>query len=173
MEIFDLFDKNRLPLNRTMIRGTKVPENCYRMVVHCIILNKAKDKMLIQKRLEEKRPFPGLWDFSCGGSSISGEKSCEAVERELFEELGYKYDFSNERPAFTFNFTEGFNDVYILSEDVDISKLKLQETEVERVEWATKEQIFELLDTKKFIPYRKELIDFIFALNTTRTIRPQ
>lgn len=173
MEIFDLFDKNRIPLGKTMERGTKVPDNCYRMVVHCIILNKAKDKMLIQKRLAEKHPFPGMWDFSCGGSSIAGEKSCEAVQREVEEELGYKYDFSNKRPAFTFNFDVGFNDFYILSEDVDINTLKLQETEVERVEWATKQQIFDLLDSKQFIPYRKELIDFIFALNTTGTIRPQ
>lgn len=173
MEIFDLFDKNRLPLNRTMERGTKVPDNCYRMVVHCIILNKAKDKMIIQKRLPEKKPFPGMWDFSCGGSSIAGEKSAEAVHREVLEELGFDYDFSNERPAFTFNFDCGFNDFYIISEDVDLNTLKLQDTEVEKVEWATKEQIKHMLDTKEFIPYRKSLIDFIFELNTTHTIRPQ
>jgi len=173
MELFDLFDKNRLPLNKTIERGAPVPENCYRQVVHCIILNEAKDKMVIQKRLPNKYPFPGLWDFSCGGSCIAGEKTCESVQRELFEELGVEYDFSNERPAFTFNFVNGFNDFYIISGDFDLTKFKLQDTEVEKVEWATKEQIKEKLDNKEFIPYRKSLIDFIFDLNTTRTIRPQ
>ena len=173
MEIFDLFDKNRLPLNRTMERGTPVPENCYRMVVHCIILNKAKDKMIIQKRLPQKHPFPGMWDFSCGGSSISGETSTQAVQRELSEELGINYDFTNERPAFTFNFNVGFNDFYIISIEPELSSLKLQETEVETVKWATREEIKQMLDSGEFIPYRKSLVDFIFDLNTTRTIRPQ
>ena len=173
MEIFDLFDKNRLPLGRTMERGTPVPDNCYRMVVHCIILNKAKDKMIIQKRLPQKHPFPGMWDFSCGGSSISGEVSAQAVQRELSEELGIKYDFTNERPAFTFNFNVGFNDFYIISIEPELSSLKLQETEVETVKWATREEIKQMLDSGEFIPYRKSLVDFIFDLNTTRTIRPQ
>lgn len=170
MEIFDLFDKNRIPLNKTMIRGNKVPENCYRMVVHCALLNKEGNKMLIQKRLATKNPYPDLWDFTCGGSVISGETSSQGVQRELFEEIGFNYDFSNSRPDFTFNFKEGCNDFYVILTDVDLNKLKLQETEVECVKWASLEEILNMIDSGKFIPYKKSLMQFIFEVRNSKRI---
>ena len=47
---------------------------------------------------------------------------------------------------------------------VNIERLKLQEEEVQAVKWATKEEILELLSQVKFIPYYKELIEFLFAI---------
>ncbi len=170
MEIFDLFDENRLPLNKTMVRGTQMPENSYRMVVHCVILNSTGNKMLIQKRLATKNPYPGLWDVSCGGSAIKGEISSQAIHRELLEELGFDYNFSKIRPVFTFNFVQGFNDFYVIMQDVDIKTLKLQQTEVECVKWATKEEILNLIDNNKFIPYKKTLIEFIFDVKNNLSI---
>lgn len=171
MEIFDLYDKNRLHLNKTMVRGEKTPNNCYRMVVHCAILNTIGDKMLIQKRLPTKKPYPDLWDVSCGGSAIKGETSSQAIQRELSEEIGLDVDFENIRPIFTFNFSEGFNDFYVLQKDVDINTLKLQETEVESVKWADKEEILKMIDEGKFIPYKKSFIEFIFDVKTQMSIQ--
>ena len=39
MEIMDLYDKNRQPLNETAVRGTALPEGKYRIVVHLCIFN--------------------------------------------------------------------------------------------------------------------------------------
>jgi len=164
MEEFDLYDKFRLPLHKKMVRGEQVPENCYRQVVHCVIFNTLGDKMLIQKRLPTKLPFADKWDITCGGSSIVGENSCQAIHRELLEELGLDVDFSNLRPALTTNFLNGFNDVFVILKDVDLNTLTLQPTEVEKVMWATKAEIFNMIDDQLFIPYCKPYIDFLFTV---------
>ncbi|MBQ3048032.1 MAG: NUDIX domain-containing protein, partial [Clostridia bacterium] len=93
MEKFDLYDRNRIPLGRSLERGTKPEEGEYRMVVHVCILNSKATKMLIQKRLKTKHPYPGKWDVSCGGSVISGETSDQGAHRELLEEIGIDVDF--------------------------------------------------------------------------------
>ena len=53
--------------------------------------------------------------------------------------MGYKLSLETIRPAFTMNFSEGFDDFYLVNKDIDISKLKLQYEEVKAVKWASKE----------------------------------
>lgn len=38
MELFDLYNADRKPIERTMIRGQSQPENTFRLVVHCCVL---------------------------------------------------------------------------------------------------------------------------------------
>ena len=105
-----------------------------------------------------------MWDVTVGGSAIAGDTSQTAAHRELMEELGIDADFSEQRPALTVNFHYGFDDMYVLTEDIDIDTLKLQYEEVEKVKWADKEEIFALLDEGIFIPYHRSLIDLLFYL---------
>lgn len=49
MEIWDLYDINRIPTGETMIRGEKIKENRYHLAVHVCIFNK-QGEMLIQHR---------------------------------------------------------------------------------------------------------------------------
>jgi isopentenyldiphosphate isomerase len=124
MEIWDLYTKDREKTNQTMIRGENVPEGFYRLAVTVCIFN-SEGKMLIQQRVSFKDDWPNLWDVSCAGSSISGDTSQTAAEREVLEELGLKINLENERPHLTNYFADGFNDIYILNMDLDLSKLKL------------------------------------------------
>lgn len=39
MELWDLYTKDRIKTNQTMIRGDKQPEGVYRLVVHVCIFN--------------------------------------------------------------------------------------------------------------------------------------
>jgi isopentenyldiphosphate isomerase len=159
-EMIDLYDVNRLPLNQTMIRGTKVPQDCYRMVVH-IILIKNNNQMVIQKRVKDKT-FGGLWDFSCGGSSQTKETSQMAAQRELEEELGLKIDFSKLRPAFTINFENGFDDFYLIPITENNIAFTLQKEEVEEVKIVTKEEIILMIRNGLFIPYKESIVNLIF-----------
>ncbi len=77
MELWDLYDKNRNSLNKTMIRGAKVPPNCYKKTVYICIFND-DNEMLICQRTESKNTYPNYWDFSAAGSAISGETSEQA-----------------------------------------------------------------------------------------------
>lgn len=152
MELWDIYDKNRNLTGRQMKRGSEFGNGDFHLVVHVCIFN-SKNEMLIQQRQPWKNGWPNMWDLTVGGSSLAGETSTEAAERETLEEIGHKIDLSNERPFFTINFDKGFDDYYIIERDIDIKDLSLQYEEVQSVKWATKEEILQLVNDGKFIDY--------------------
>ena len=161
MELFDLYTSDRIKTGKTMVRGEPTPEGCYRMVVHVCIFN-PDGQMLIQQRQPFKRGWSNLWDISVGGSAIAGDTSRTAAERETMEELGLAVDLSDERPTLTLHWEHGFDDYYVLTQTVDLSALQLQYEEVQKVRWASKEEILQMIDDGIFIPYEKSLIDLLF-----------
>ena len=60
MELFDLYTEDRVRTGRTMVRGTKVPEGLYRLVVHVCIFDH-EGRMLIQQRQPFKQGWSNLW----------------------------------------------------------------------------------------------------------------
>lgn len=167
MELFDLYDCDRKPLGKTMIRGEKQPENTYRIVVHCCIFN-SKGEMLIQRRQDFKAGWSGMWDLTCGGSAISGENSQTAARRELLEEIGIDIDFSKSK-AMTIDFGEYyFDDFYIVKSDVQLSELKLQEEEVAEAKWASEAEILDMINKGIFIPYHEHFIGLLFFMRNKR-----
>ncbi|MBN2797470.1 MAG: NUDIX domain-containing protein [Clostridia bacterium] len=165
MEIWDIYDENRIKKDKTMVRGHQVEAGDYHLVVHVCIFNE-KGEMLIQQRQPFKQGWSNLWDITCGGSAVKGDSSQQAATRELEEEIGYYYDFTGHRPTFTINFHEGFDDIYIIEAEVDLTTLTLQASEVQRVKWATKEEIFEKLHHGEFIPYYEHFLGLLFELKT-------
>lgn len=73
-------------------------------------------------------------------------------------------DLQNVRPHLAVNFEHGFEDIYLIEKEVDIDKLKLQYEEVQRVKWASMEEIYQMLDEGTFIPYYKSLIQLFFDM---------
>lgn len=167
MEIWDLYDKDRIKTGETMVRGNQFKENTYHLVVHVCIFN-LEGKMLIQQRQPFKDGWPNMWDITVGGSAVSGDTSQLAAEREVYEEIGYKLSLDGIRPSLTINFDKGFDDIYLIQKDIDISKLKLQYEEVQSVKWASKEEILSMIDEDIFIPYHKSLIDLLFFMRTSK-----
>lgn len=167
MEKWDLYTKDRILTGKTINRGEHVPEGYFRTVVHVSIFN-SKGEMLIQKRQKDKKLWPDLWDVTVGGSVIAGESSVEAAERETLEEIGYSLDLNNERPAFTIDFDEGFDDCYLVVRDLDIARLTVQESEVQEIKWATKDEILAMIDEGTFISYHKSKIEMEFFLRNRR-----
>ena len=167
MEIWDLYDKDRIKTGETMVRGSQFKENTYHLVVHVCIFN-LEGKMLIQQRQPFKDGWPNMWDITVGGSAVSGDTSQLAAEREVYEEIGYKLSLDGIRPSLTINFDKGFDDIYLIQKDIDISKLKLQYEEVQSVKWASKEEISSMIDEEIFIPYHKSLIDLLFFMRTSK-----
>ena len=163
MEYLDLYDINRQPLGEKIPRGSKVIGSKYRMVVHICIFN-SEGQMLIQQRSPNKKGFANLWDLSVGGCSQCGETSQQAVHREVLEELGLDIDFSHIRTKLTVNFEHGFDDYYIITRDVELSELKLQEEEVVDAKWADLNEIFSMIDDGTFAPYFKSFIALLFDM---------
>ena len=163
MELVDLYDENRLPLGRTAERSARKGPGEYRMVVHVCVFD-SRGRLLIQRRTPEKVIFPNLWDVSVGGGVDAGEDSRRGAEREFREELGYPLDLSGLRPSVTVNFDGGFDDFYILTKDLSIEGLTLQEEEVQAVRWASLEEILDMLGRGAFIPYPESFLRFLFDM---------
>lgn len=167
MELWDLYTRDRIPTGEVHERGKPLPEGRYHMVVHVVIFN-AKGEMLIQQRQPFKSGWPNLWDVTVGGSAIAGDSSRTAAERETLEEIGLRIDLSREQPKLTIPFDAGFDDIYTLTMDVDLSRLTLQESEVQAVKWASEGEVLAMLSDGRFIPYHRAFIELLFALKDSR-----
>lgn len=161
MEIFDLYDENRIKTDKTMIRGNKTPDGFYRLVVHICIFNN-KGKMLIQQRQPFKKGWSNMWDVSVGGSAVSGDTSLSAAIREVREELGIKLAPPQLRRFITIEDNSVFDDWYAVNLDIDLAKLNLQYEEVQDAKWADIDEIKAMIDKEIFIPYHKSFIDMLF-----------
>ena len=161
MELWDVYNSERTKTGKNMFRGSAFEKGDYHLVVHACIFND-KGEMLIQQRQPFKVGWSNMWDITVGGSATKGDTSQTAIEREIYEEIGLEIDLKSVRPHLTINFDVGFDDVYLIEKDIDISNLRLQYEEVQQVKWATIEEIFQKLDEGIFIPYYKSLIQLFF-----------
>lgn len=163
MELWDVFDEERRLTGRTMVRGEKFAKDDFHLVVHVCIFN-GKDEMLIQQRQPYKQGWSGMWDITVGGSAVAGDTSRTAACREVWEELGYRLELAGVRPSLTINFSFGFDDIYLVEREVDITALRLQPEEVKQVKWASENEIYAMMDSGEFIPYHRHLIGLLFEM---------
>lgn len=167
MELWDVYDRDRVKTGRTMVRGEPICEGDYHLVIHVCIFD-GNGKMLIQKRQTTKKAWPDMWDVSVGGSAVAGDTSRMAAKRETAEELGLKLDFDEAVPVMTV-YDEGcFDDIYIVHCEPDISSLHLQEEEVQAVKWAGLDEILAMKDRGEFVPWRRGLIESFFETAVCR-----
>ena len=167
MEYWDIYLADGSKTDRKVLRGNAMKDGEFHLVVHIAIYN-PEGKLLIQKRTPNKESFPGYWDFGVGGSAISGENSQQAAHRELFEEVGIDHDFTNQVPLFRSYGVHSFVDFYVIQYDAEVCDFKLQKEEVEKVKWATQDEIYEMMDHKKFIPYHKAILEVIRDMKMNR-----
>ena len=86
MEKWDLYTKYREKSGKEHIRGEKIPEGFYHLVVHVWIRNQ-KGEYLISQRSFRRPTFPLMWEC-VGDSVLKGESSIEGAVREVKEEVG-------------------------------------------------------------------------------------
>ena len=162
-ELWDVYDFHRNKTGKLHPRGKRLGAGEYHMTVHACVFN-AEGKMLIQKRQPFKRGWSGMWDITVGGSAVAGESSQEAIMREMREEIGLSLDLSSVRPHLTVQFDEGFDDMYLIKKEVELSTLTLEYEEVADVAWATLDEILAMMDEGTFIPYQRHLISLFFDM---------
>ncbi len=170
MEIWDLYDKNHNKLNMTIKKGDVIPKDTYRLVASICIFNE-NGEMLISQRQNNDRVFSGYYELTVSGGAIHDETSEMAIKREAIEELGLDISNENLRPALTVHFEKGFNDIFILHKNVDITSLELGIDEVQNVKWASKEEIIDMLKNNQFLPYYESSIQLIFDMKDSGDIR--
>ncbi len=146
MEYLDIYNEKKEKLNKKIKRGDKLLDNEH-ILVAVIFIENSEGKYLIQKTSKEK----GEKYATTGGHVLSGETPKTAIIRETKEELGL--DVSNENIIYIGDLLFGipFGEIYYLKKDLDIAKLKLQQEEVEQVEYLTKTEILKLIETEKMV----------------------
>lgn len=166
MEYWDLFDADGKPVGK-MQKGDKQPLGTFRRVVHACIF--ADDgTLLCQRRQPFKDDWCGMWDVSVGGSVVSGETFEQGVRRETFEELGLSLP-ENIVPSLTLWFDGGWDSYFCVTQNVDLSRCRLQADEVAEVAWLTLEDILQKLQGGDFIPYQKGLLETLFFLRNRKS----
>ena len=91
MEFWDIYDENKKPTGRTMKRNDWcLKDGEYHLTVLGVV-GRPDGTFLITKRVMTKAWAPGWWEVS-GGAAQAGEKSCEAVLREVKEETNLDVD---------------------------------------------------------------------------------
>ena len=94
MEQWNLYDKHRNLLPDVHIRGQKIPEGMYHLVVHVCVFN-SEGKILICQRTDDREVWPSYWDVSAAGSALLNETSAQAAQRETYEETWLYHDFEH------------------------------------------------------------------------------
>lgn len=158
MELWDIYDKDKKLTGRTMKRNDwTLADDEYHLTVLGVIA-RTDGRFLITKRVMTKAWAPGWWEVS-GGAAMAGEKSEEAVLREVKEETGldvsdwdggYLFTYHRENPGKGDNY---FVDVYRFVGEFDESDLNLQQEETDGYMLATVEQIKEFAEQGIFLHY--------------------
>lgn len=161
MEKFDVLNYKYEKTGRIGNRYEQLKDGEFRKVVHLCIFN-SKGEMLIQKRNRNKNTWPSRWDVSCGGAVITGETVIEALERELFEELGLKHDFSKVRPCLSIHYYEGVDEHFLIEKDVDLNDITFNDNEVEEVKYVNKEELLKMFDNDEFVFYKRSFLEVFF-----------
>jgi NADH pyrophosphatase NudC (nudix superfamily) len=143
-EIFDVCTITRQPLGKTCIRGNKLGENEYHIVVMAVLSNE-KGEILLTKRSKNKIAA-GKWECTAG-CVIAGEKSKDAIIREIKEEIGIMVNIENIEPVRSYIEDDALFDIWPIKTNCEVDKLVLQKSEVDEAKYATISPIKEIINS--------------------------
>ena len=149
-ELWDVYDKDRNLTGKLHRRGDFMAPGEYHLVVH-VWLQNSEGKFLITKRSPNKG-FPNMWEPT-GGSALAGDNSLTAALREVREETGLIAKPENGRCVLRFLRDDNFLDVWLFCQDFDLADVVLLEGETCDKMYASMDQILEMYENGKFVPY--------------------
>lgn len=168
MEKWDLYTKYREKTGKEQIRGEKIPEGFYHLVVHVWIRNR-KGEYLISKRSASRPTFPLMWEC-VGGSVLIGESSIDGALREVKEEVGLDLEPGTGKLLFTkirgtdvrygrkeFN---DIMDVWLFEYDGDLHLEEATTDEVADCRWMTVSEIRKLYENNRLV----RSLDYFFCV---------
>ena len=156
MELWDLYHEDRTLSGKTHIRGRKIPDGYFHLVVHVWIRN-SKGEYLISQRAASRPTFPLMWEC-VGGSVIAGEDSLNGALCEVKEEVGL--DLSPDSGSLIFTKTrsiingkayQDIMDVWLFHYDGEVCLGNATTNEVAQTKWMAPAQIRELYDSGKLV----------------------
>ena len=141
-ELWDLYDRDRIPIGQLWELSTELPMGTYHLVVYILTFNEEGD-LLITLRDHNKDRYAGLWEVT-GGSALAGETSRIAACRELFEETGVLAEPDDLVLLAQMREHHSHMDFYRLDKDISMDDIELQPGETIDARWATVSEFVEM-----------------------------
>ncbi len=177
-ELLDVLDENGVFQGRVATRGDVHRQGLWHRAIIVALVND-DNKVLIQKRSLKKEKFAGLWDLSVAGHLPAGQDSVACAAAEVMEEVGYmlpkKIQLRDFRFMVSFRNQISLSDTFIENQfydffiynvgDLDINTLRVQESEVGEIKWATAFEIKNLAAQGLMHP-RNEWIEVLYRYIT-------
>lgn len=161
-ELIDIYNESNELTNIHKMKSEAHKEGLWHRAAHVWIYN-SKGEILLQLRAKGKPLFPDMWDISVAGHVSAGEDPVISGLRELEEEIGLKIkqddlQFFNIRKVKTVDRNIKNNEfyyAYFLKFDGNVNKLKLQDEEVQKIQFLPINKIEEELkiNPDKYVPH--------------------
>lgn len=149
MEILDIVDEQGIPTGETVERSVAHSTGVRHRTSHVWLFRRREGRVevLLQKRSKDKDSHPGCYDISSAGHIPAGVDFISSAIRELEEELGLKVSkeefiycgqrhFRYEDIFYNKPFIDNqVSNVYAIWKDIEAEEIRIQESELESVEW--------------------------------------
>ena len=173
-ELIDVLNEKGEKTGKVVTRKEVHEKGLWHKVIVVAILD-GNGCLLMQQRSESVETSRGKWDVSAAGHVSSGQTSKQAALREVSEEIGLNLEEDELKYILTYtknakkspNYIDNqFLDCYIVkkSEEIDIKKIKVQESEVKQVKICTRKEVEEKIQNNEVIKrdeLYKELMKYL------------
>ncbi|MCD8328931.1 MAG: NUDIX domain-containing protein [Ruminococcus sp.] len=135
-ELWDLFDKGRLPVGKTHLSVNPLPEGCYSLKV-LVLVKSTNNELLLVKPTSSNDLWSGI-----GGTVVAGESSLNGACRKLMEN-GIRRKKEELKFLKAVCSHHSFVDCYELKTAVFDDEIKLRKAEFEEFKWVELDKIHE------------------------------
>ncbi|MEN3324570.1 NUDIX domain-containing protein [Mariniflexile soesokkakense] len=173
-EYIDIVDKHGNPTGTSDLKSVIHQKGYFHHTAHVWFYNK-QGEVLLSQRSAKKTICPLMWDVSVAGHIDAGETPEQGAIREVQEEIGITVLESSLQPIGIFecfqSYENGiidneFHNTFIAEITVPLSKLKLQEEEVEALKFVTLETFKRLIENigedNHFVPLNKAYYELVW-----------
>jgi len=156
MEKWDAYNKEGELLEGELIRGQKIPDGKFHLVVEILVIH-TDGSILLMQRDYKKEGYPRKYEASAGGSVLKGETSKQGALRELKEETGIKanVEFMYKRIDQS---DRTIYHQYISVTNCNKDSIELQDGETIGFMWLKKDEFFNFICTNDFVDRQRERI---------------